>query len=84
MMRGAAPAAAAARWIATFVRQASPEDPKYPHGCWSYHDYDPFDMTAPNGLIVKEPTTKSIRVWLEVAQNDSGAGVPETKEVSSD
>jgi enterochelin esterase-like enzyme len=58
----------------TFVRQASPEDPKYPHGCWSYHDYDPFDMTAPNGLIVKEPTTKPIRVWLEVGQNDSGAG----------
>jgi iron(III)-enterobactin esterase len=58
----------------TFVRQASPEDPLYPHGCWSYHDYDPYDATAPNGLIVKEPTTKPLRVWLEVAQNDMGSG----------
>jgi enterochelin esterase-like enzyme len=58
----------------TFVRQASPENPLYPHGCWSYHDYDPYDATAPNGLIVKEATTKPIRVWLEAAQNDSGAG----------
>ncbi len=58
----------------TYVRQASPEDPKYPHGCWSYHDYDPYDATAPNGLIVKEPTTKPIRVWLEVGQNDLAAG----------
>jgi enterochelin esterase family protein len=58
----------------TFVRQASPDDPKYPHGCWSYHDYDPFDATTPNGLIMKEPTPKPIRVWLEVGGNDSGAG----------
>jgi enterochelin esterase-like enzyme len=59
----------------TFVRQASPEDPKYPHGCWSYHDYDPYDMTAPNGLIMKEPApAKPIRYWLQVSQNDSGAG----------
>jgi enterochelin esterase-like enzyme len=58
----------------TFVRQASPEDPKYPHGCWSYHDYDPFDMGAPNGLIMREATAKPIRYWLQVSQNDSGAG----------
>ncbi|HTA18596.1 MAG TPA: alpha/beta hydrolase-fold protein, partial [Polyangia bacterium] len=58
----------------TFVRQASPEDPMYPHGCWAYHDFDPYDMTAPNGAIVKEPTTKPIRVWHEVGQNDLGAG----------
>jgi enterochelin esterase family protein len=58
----------------TFVRQASPEDPLYPHGCWAYHDYDPYDMTAPNGVIVKEATTKPIRVWHEVGQNDMGAG----------
>jgi enterochelin esterase-like enzyme len=58
----------------TFVRQASPEDPMYPHGCWAYHDYDPFDMTAPNGVIVKEPATKPIRVWHETGQNDLGAG----------
>jgi iron(III)-enterobactin esterase len=58
----------------TFVRQASPEDPMYPHGCWAYHDFDPYDATAPNGAIVKEPTTKPLRMWLEVAQNDMGAG----------
>jgi enterochelin esterase family protein len=58
----------------TFVRQASPEAPAYPHGCWAYHDFDPYDMTAPNGAIVKEPTTKPIRVWHEVGQNDLGAG----------
>ena len=58
----------------TFVRQASPEDPMYPHGCWAYHDYDPYDATAPNGVIMKEPTPKPIRVWLEVGQNDMGAG----------
>jgi enterochelin esterase-like enzyme len=58
----------------TFVRQASPEDPLYPHGCWSYHDYDPYNAAAPNGLIMKEPTAKPLRVWLEDGQNDSGAG----------
>ncbi|HVZ75283.1 MAG TPA: alpha/beta hydrolase-fold protein [Polyangia bacterium] len=58
----------------TFVRQASPEDPLYPHGCWSYHDYDPYDATTPNGLVMKLATAKPIRVWIEAAQNDSGAG----------
>jgi enterochelin esterase family protein len=58
----------------TFVRQASPEDPMYPHGCWAYHDYDPYDATAPNGVIMKEATMKPIRVWHEVGQNDMGAG----------
>jgi iron(III)-enterobactin esterase len=58
----------------TFVRQASPEDPMYPHGCWAYHDYDPFDATAPNGVIMKEPTPKPIRVWHEVGERDMGAG----------
>jgi enterochelin esterase family protein len=58
----------------TFVRQASPEDPLYPHGCWAYHDYDPYQDAAPNGVIMKEPTTKPLRIWLEVGENDSGAG----------
>jgi iron(III)-enterobactin esterase len=58
----------------TFVRQASPEDPLYPHGGWAYHDFDPFDAAAPNGVIMKEPTPKPIRVWLEVGENDSGSG----------
>jgi hypothetical protein len=58
----------------TFVSQASPVDPMYPHGCWSYHDFDPYDPAAPNGVIVKEPTTKPIRAWIEAAQSDMGAG----------
>jgi hypothetical protein len=58
----------------TFVRQASPEDPLYPHGCWSYHDYDPYDPAMPNGLIVKEPSKKPIRHWIEVGTNDMGMG----------
>jgi iron(III)-enterobactin esterase len=53
----------------TFVRQASPEDPEYPHGCWAYHDFDPYQETAPSGVITKE-AAKPIRVWLEVGQND--------------
>jgi enterochelin esterase-like enzyme len=58
----------------TFVRQASPEDPMYPHGCWSYHDFDPYNEAMPNGVIMKEPTVKPIRVWLQVGTNDLGAG----------
>lgn len=57
----------------TFVRQASPEDPMYPHGCWAYHDFDPYQEAAPNGVIVKEATNKPIRVWLEAGENDMGA-----------
>ncbi len=56
----------------TFVRQASPEDPMYPHGCWSYHDYDPYQAAVPNGLIMKEAAAKPLRVWLEDGTNDSG------------
>jgi hypothetical protein len=58
----------------TFVRQASPEDPMFPHGCWCYHDFDPWNAVAPNGLIVKEPAIKPIRHWLEVGTNDMGMG----------
>jgi enterochelin esterase-like enzyme len=58
----------------TFVRQASPEDPMYPHGCWSYHDFDPYQEATPNGVIMKEATNKPIRVWLEAGENDMGAG----------
>jgi iron(III)-enterobactin esterase len=58
----------------TFVRQASPEDPMFPHGAWCYHDFDPYDATKPNGLIVKEPGQRPIRHWLEVGTNDMGSG----------
>lgn len=63
----------------TFVRQASPEDQLYPHGCWAYHDFDPYDASKTNGVIVKEPTVKPIRVWIEAGTNDNGAnGAPST------
>jgi len=58
----------------TFVRQASPENPMFPHGCWCYHDFDPYNAAAPNGLIVMEPGIKPIRHWLEVGTNDMGMG----------
>jgi enterochelin esterase-like enzyme len=58
----------------TFVRQASPDNPLYLHGAWSYHDYDPYNDAMPNGLIMKEPAAKPIRHWLMVGQNDMGAG----------
>jgi hypothetical protein len=58
----------------TFVRQASPENPMYPHGAWCYHDFDPWNATAPNGLIVMEPGIKPIRHWIEVGTNDMGSG----------
>ena len=35
----------------TFVNQVAAGTP-FPHGCWVYHDEDPYDPTAPNGLIV--------------------------------
>ncbi|HVR60658.1 MAG TPA: alpha/beta hydrolase-fold protein [Polyangia bacterium] len=36
----------------TYVNQVPVNSP-FPHGCWVYHDKDPYDMTAPNGLIVE-------------------------------
>ena len=59
----------------TFIDQASPEDPLYPHGCACYHDVDPANPASPpNGLIVQATTNKPIRMWLESAQNDNQVG----------
>ena len=58
----------------TFVRQASPEDPLYKHGCWAYHDYDPYDASAPNGVVMKEALAKPLRIWIEAGEHDNGAG----------
>jgi enterochelin esterase family protein len=35
----------------TYVNQVPANSP-FPHGCWIYHDEDPYDATTPNGLIV--------------------------------
>jgi enterochelin esterase-like enzyme len=34
----------------TYVNQVPRESP-FPHGAWVYHDIDPYDAAAPNGLI---------------------------------
>jgi enterochelin esterase family protein len=36
----------------TYVNQVPASSP-FPHGCWVYHDVDPYDATAPNGLIMQ-------------------------------
>jgi enterochelin esterase-like enzyme len=45
-------------WSPTLVNQVPVGSP-FPHGCWIYHDIDPYSMTAPNGLVVAscEPAT---------------------------
>jgi enterochelin esterase-like enzyme len=59
----------------TFIDQASPENPLYPHGCACYHDVDPANPAMPpNGLIMQATTNEPIRMWLESAQNDNQVG----------
>ncbi|HVR61391.1 MAG TPA: hypothetical protein VMU50_05795 [Polyangia bacterium] len=38
-------------WSPTLVNQVPVGSP-FPHGCWIYHDIDPYSMAAPNGLVV--------------------------------
>jgi enterochelin esterase family protein len=92
----------------TYVNQVTAASP-FPHGCWVYHDVDPYSDAGPNGLIVQDcqnasgniassnpgpcdtplsqttcqaatgctwntSVNKPLRVWLESAQNDLGAG----------
>jgi enterochelin esterase family protein len=92
----------------TYVNQVTASSP-FPHGCWVYHDVDPYSDAGPNGLIVQDcqnasgsiassnpgpcdtplsqttcqaapgctwntSVNKPLRVWLESAQNDLGAG----------
>jgi enterochelin esterase-like enzyme len=35
----------------TLVSQV-PKSSPFPNGCWVYHDLDPYDPTAPNGLVM--------------------------------
>lgn len=92
----------------TYVNQVTASSP-FPHGCWVYHDVDPYSDAGPNGLIVQDcenasgniassnpgpcdtplsqtscqaaagctwntSVNRPLRVWLESAQNDLGAG----------
>src|SRR5450432_3239522 len=34
-----------------------PADSPFPHGGWVYHDEDPYNLTAPNGLVVADCET---------------------------
>ena len=37
----------------TYVAQVPAGSP-FPHGCWVYHDIDPYVAAAPNGLIIAQ------------------------------
>ncbi len=50
----------------TYVAQESPDNPKSPHGAWEYHEH----------FIPMSPV-KPLRIWLQVGENDNGAGRPE-------
>ena len=56
------------------VNQAEPVNPMFPHGCWDYHDFDPYNPAMPNGLIVMAAQNEPIRHWLEAGTNDLGSG----------
>jgi len=50
----------------TFVNQASPQDPKTPHGGWEYH-----------ANLIPKTAKKSIRIWMEVGEKDLHFDDPE-------
>lgn len=50
----------------TYVAQESPDNPASPHGAWEYHEH-----------FIPQNPPKPIRVWLQVGENDNGAGKPE-------
>jgi iron(III)-enterobactin esterase len=47
----------------TYVNQQSPNNPMLPHGAWEFHEH-----------LIPQSEPKPLRVWLEVGQNDNGAG----------
>jgi enterochelin esterase family protein len=50
----------------TFVNQASPQDPKTPHGGWEYH-----------ATLIPKAAKKPIRMWMEVGEKDLHFDDPE-------
>jgi len=46
----------------TFVNQQSPTNEETPHGAWEYHEH-----------LIPQNDPKSIRIWMEVGENDNGA-----------
>jgi enterochelin esterase family protein len=47
----------------TYVNQQSPTNPMSPHGAWEFHEH-----------LIPQSEPKPLRIWLEVGQNDNGAG----------
>jgi enterochelin esterase-like enzyme len=55
----------------TYVSQV-PKDSPFPHGAWIYHDKDPYDEAAPNGLIAAFCESASgMKLTSEVAACDT-------------
>jgi enterochelin esterase family protein len=50
----------------TFVAQESPDNPASPHGAWEYHEH-----------FIPQSPVKPLRIYLQVGENDNGAGRPE-------
>ena len=50
----------------TYVNQQFPVNPKSPHGAWEYHEH-----------FIKAAKRKPLRIWMEVSENDNGAGLDE-------
>ncbi len=46
----------------TYTNNQSPENPASPHGAWEYHEH-----------LVSQGEPRSLRVWMEVGENDNGA-----------
>jgi enterochelin esterase family protein len=47
----------------TYTSNQSPKNPESPHGAWEYHEH-----------FIPAADPKPLRVWMEVGQNDNGAG----------
>jgi enterochelin esterase family protein len=43
----------------TYVNQQWPQDPKYPHGAWGFHE-----------TLIPNSPAKPIRLWMEVGDHD--------------
>lgn len=50
----------------TYVNQQSPLNPETPHGAWEYHEH-----------LIPQSKTKSVRIWMEVGENDLRSHDPE-------
>jgi enterochelin esterase-like enzyme len=54
----------------TFVNQV-PENSPFPHGAWIYHDVDPYQADAPNGLIMAHCESRTPKTSSKVEACDT-------------